>query len=206
MGDFDRFEKPAQANESKKLVTVAALGALLLGLVGYQLVKRGPQQAAAAEISGQPEAASASETPAALRDALTNNPTATLLQKDGLQAPPPKPLRNPFRMSSAWLAALNPPVQATRVPTTTAATRPVVPQIVVNAVVPITLRAEDFKLSSVVTTGSGMAAIINGKVVRAGDVVGQARILEITGEEVTLQHVSFPDGPITTISMQRKLN
>lgn len=205
MGDFDRFEKPAQANESKKLVMVVALGAMLLGLVGYQFVKRGPQQAAAAELSGPPELASANETPAVLRDALTHNPTAKLLQNDGTQAPAPKPLRNPFRMSKEWLAVLNPPVQPVK-PTNNTTTKPIVPQVVVNTVVPITLRAEDYKLSSVVTTGNGMAAIINGKVVRAGDVMGQARILEITGEEVTLQHVSFPDGPITTISMQRKLN
>ncbi len=203
MGDFDRVEKPNPAGDSKKLVIVVALGAALLGLVGYQLVKRGPQQASAAESTAAP-AAGVTDSPAVLRDALTQNPTAGLLRPDGSAAPTVKPMRNPFRMGGAWLASLH---QAQPIkPTVQNDTPRQPPKANVDPIAPVALRIEDYKLSSIVNMGSSMAAIINGKVLQVGSVVGKARIVQINGQEVVLQNVDFPDQPNMTLSMQPKLN
>jgi hypothetical protein len=203
MGDFDRFEKPNQANEPKKLVMVIALGAALLGLVGYQMVKRGPQQASAAE-SGDAPAAAVSETPAVLRESLAQDPTASLLRADGDVTPATKPMRNPFRMANAWLTTLHRPVQVNTQNPIETTKQP--PRVIVDPINPVPLRVEDYKLSSIVNMGPSMAAIINGKVLQVGGVVGRARIVKISGQEVTLQNIDFPDLPATTLSMQPKLN
>jgi len=201
MGDFDRVEKSNQAGESKKLIMVVTLGATLLGTVGYQLVKRGPQQASASEIPEGP-AVSVSETPAVLRSTLLQNPTTGLLQ--GSEKPPAaKPMRNPFKMADSWLALLHqikpdkPPV----LPDPPKTQPKPVPEVVA-----LGLRAEDYKLSSIVNSVTGMSAIINGRVVNEGGTVGKARVLRISGEEVLLQHIDFPNGPTTTLSMQPKIN
>ncbi len=199
MGDFDRFEKPSHANESKKLVMVVGLGAALLALVGFQFVKHGPQSASAAVTPDADITPTVSETPAALRQALAVNPTADLLRSDASVQVAPKPMRNPFRMGSAWLASLH---SEQVKPSADDNAKPQPRPVSFEPVVPQVVRAEDYKLS-IIVSGPSMSAIINGKLAHVGDVIGKARILKITGEEVTLQHADFSDGPTTILSLQR---
>src|SRR5215213_8266736 len=101
MGDFDRNEKAAEGSQTKKLIMVGVLGAVLLGVVAMQMMKSGPSQAAAAPQGNDPAVAAApgaDENPELIRAALLQDPTKALLvgERSPADASPP---RNPFGMS-----------------------------------------------------------------------------------------------------------
>ncbi len=209
MGDFDRNPTAAKPNESRKLVIVLSLGALLIGLVALQFLKggTGPQSASGAPVpSGSPLAPPvlANEISPAALDAMMNelkaDPTTALLCQDlrgdhSLAAVP----RNPFAMSDAWLKDLgsHPPQPAA----TRSSSTP--PPATIPGVPALSLRVEDFKLATIVNSDM---AVINGKIVKVGDVVAGARVLKIRNDGVTLQHVDSPGGPTIELSMQPRLN
>jgi hypothetical protein len=212
MGDFDRNDNSPKSNETKKLVIVLALGVVLIGLVAMQFLKNGsPQTAAGAPVNTgvalPPPVVSEELSPGTLANMLhelQNDSTQTLLRPGaaGDAALDTAP-RNPFRMSNDWLRSLfnTKPVAPALTPTSNPApmfvtTRPVPPTY--PAPSPIALQAADFKLTGIL---NGTMAVINGKVVKIGDVVGKARVIDITDNSVRLQPADFPNGPTLVLSM-----
>ena len=119
MGDFERNENPGKKNETRKLVVVLALGAVLVGLVALQFMKNGgPQAAAGAPVTNGvalPPPVVTEELSASALDGmmneLKNDPTQPLLRQEAemdlqLAVPP----RSPFHLSSSWLGLLVKPV------------------------------------------------------------------------------------------------
>ena len=213
MGDFDRNSSSPKPNEAKKMVIVLGLGVVLIGLVAMQFMKRGaPQAAAGAPMgAGDPlprpvlsEEISPQSLASMIND-LRNDPTKPLLREgvtaDGLLNTPP---RNPFRMSNAWLQSLfaaPTPVAVTTKPAptpidVTPAPTPAINPFPTPAVV--ALRAEDYKLTGLL---NGTMAVINGRVLKVGDTVGKARIMDIDDNTVRLQPIDQPNGPTIVLSL-----
>jgi len=213
MGDFDRNDNSGKRNEAKKLVAVLGLGVVLIVLVAMQFMKNGgPQAAAGAPVNNgvalPPPVVSEEISEKALANMindLQNDPTKPLLRNGAatdhaLDATP----RNPFSLSNVWLNELIRPVStASQTQPQHTEPRPYVTSLPVNAAQPLALRAEEFKLASII---NGNMAVINGKVVKAGDVVGKARIVDIREDGVTLQLADFPNGPRMELSIQPRLN
>jgi len=205
MAEFDRMEQPSSAKETKKVVLVVALGALLVGLIVFEMIKKGPQEANAAtpgalnqpaELSGMDESANT------LRQALLHDPTASLLHA-AAATQPDLTLRNPFRMAPDWMKILVTSGGTDTAVPTVPLKQPDPPRGVTMSVTPQAVRAEDYKLQTIVNQGAeGMTAMINNRFVKEGDVLGKARVLEIRNNGVTLQHVDFPNGPKTDVMMR----
>ena len=202
MGDFDRHDNSARKGETKKMVTLLVLGTALIGLLGSQMIKKGPQpamggQANAGFLSGV--APGADDTPeSALKD-LQKDPTRTLLHNDPKSdAALNKIPRNPFRMTDAWhqaLVRIDPTPVVTQVVTPT--TVPAETHIVKPA--PVPLKIEDYKVAMIYSTGGKYSAIVNGKQVFVGMVVDKARVLDIRAKKVTLLNIESPEAPAIDI-------
>src|SRR5690242_11807716 len=83
MGDFDKVQAPESATDQKrKQILVGALGAVLLGVVGFHFLKGSPEKVHASMIPGaDPIVAAASvESPAQAIAAIESDPTANLLK------------------------------------------------------------------------------------------------------------------------------
>jgi hypothetical protein len=222
MGDFDRNDNSPKPNETKKLVVVLALGVVLIGLVAMQFMKRGAPQAAVGAPVGNgvalpPPILNEEISPQVLTNMLheiENDPTDPLLRAvpagaASLNIPP----RNPFRMSAHWFQSLfaaapvvpvtAPPVTPVKTPEPPVATPPVLPPTTTAAPAPVVLRAADYKLSGIL---NGTMAVLNGKVVKVGDVIGNARVIEISENAVRLQPADFPTGPTLVLSLASQLN
>ena len=220
MGDFDRHSSSPKPNETKKMVVVLALGVVLIGLVAMQFMKGGsPQSAVGAPVGGgvalpPPDLSQeiSPQTLALMLNDLQNDPTRSLLNAGpaghaALDAAP----RNPFRMSADWYQSLFAPgvVPATA---TAPAFNPVTSPGAAAAgdshppVAPggrtVTLQASDYKLSGIL---NGTMAVINGKVVKVGDTVGKARVLDIAENTVRLQPADSPASPPLVLSMSALL-
>lgn len=214
MGDFDRNtssagEKPA---DTKKMVIVVALGVVLIGLVAMQMMKHGggPQVAAGAPVADgvalPPPVVAEEISPDALAHMtadLQNDPTSKLLRQesrgdDSLNAVP----NNPFSMDGTWLATLIRPGRTTPVQAVQPTQEPVRQANPTPLAAGTALRAEDYKLASIV---NGNMAIINGKIVKTNDIVGKAKVLQIRDDAVVLQSFDSPTGPTIEISMSTRL-
>jgi hypothetical protein len=220
MGDFDRnvsasSDKP---NETKKMVVVLGLGVVLIGLVAMQMMKKGngPQPAVGAPagngVALPPPVLTEEISPNALAvmtAQLQNDPTSQLL-KVGHEAGDPKldaVPRNPFALSSALLANLRTEPRIVPAPVTPNPVQPTPTPVAVAIPAP---RREDFKLSMI----SGDMAIINGRIVRVGDIVDpqknggtvKGRVLQIRSDAVLLQNPESIDGATIEISTSPTLN
>lgn len=198
MGDFDRNASPDKKNESKKLVMVAALGAVLLGLIWFEFMKKSPE-AMAGQVAPAAAAASdaAAQSPDMLMAELKVDPTAGLLIREGTPAQDSRPPRNPFHMADGWRASLVRPAEpGPVVHNDTPHPKPAAPAA------PLPLSSENFKLTGIMHAGSSLYAIINNKILTVGNIVGKARVVEIREDGVSLQQVDSPDGPILQLSVQ----
>jgi hypothetical protein len=206
MGDFDRKQdKSAERDQSKQVIMVIVLGVVLIGVVGYHFMKKGPQAAIAAApgAGGQIPMPMGEETAEQAKDALRQDPTAALLRETAavdntLNTVP----RNPFLMSEGWRSSLVLQVEPVITPTVT-------PTVVTPRTTPVRVipspKAENFKLGSTLRQGNGYLAIINGRIVSAGAVVNDARVIDIQEGKVVLQHANYPDGPQIELTMEPKL-
>jgi hypothetical protein len=213
MGDFDRNDNSPKPNETKKLVVVLALGVVLIVLVAMQFMKGGAPQAAVGSPVGNgmalpPPILSDEISPQSLATMLgdlQNDPTAPLLRTGARGGGPLNtPPRNPFRMNGDWYHSLQrqDPVQPV------VATRPdpvpvyVPPHLPDPTPTPTVLKAADYKLTGIL---NGTTAVINGRIVKVGDIVGQARVLEVRDNGVRLQAADSPEGPTLLLSMGTSL-
>ncbi|HVX83548.1 MAG TPA: hypothetical protein VH253_01900 [Phycisphaerae bacterium] len=203
MSDFDK--KPADGQSPKqggKVAVLGLLGLVLAGVLVFHFTKGSPQAATASPVAdaGDPTAAVVpTETPAEAQAALANDPTAKLLRGSGdLDAQLAVVPTNPFILDAKWRASL----VKTVAPTTAAEPlrAEVTPQPVVAA--PQTVNAEGFKLSGIFRDNQHMVAIINGKIVSAGMVVGNARVVDIQPDKVVLRHVNSPTGPTVNLLLK----
>jgi hypothetical protein len=209
MGDFDKNQAPKDAGEKKKLVIVGLLGAVLLGVVYFHFMKSGPAVAnagiAPAEgAQGVVAALRTDETAAQARAALEADPTKHLLT-GGTELDPAleKVPHNPFRMSDKWRATfVKQAVVTPRVEIVPRVTDPKDPVVINTPAVAVDTR--DMKLMMITRGSRGLQAIINGNIVSVGQTVGSARVIEIKPDSVTLQHVDFPDGPTSSLTIARK--
>ncbi len=212
MGDFDRVQQPGSApkNETKKIAMVVLLGAVLLGMLGYNMIKKGPGQAAAAQPAnesggGGNGAVTVIDQPTdVLRAALAQDPAATLLKNPDANQFPTTTLRNPFRMSVAMYDSIKPKaVEVAPAPTpnpTPGPTPNVLPTPTPTGTPAVkTLVAGAYKINTIIVSNGHLSALINGRLVSAGGVVGDALVLEVRDNGVTLRHKDFPDGPTMDI-------
>jgi hypothetical protein len=205
MGDFDRrHEKPATNDQSKQITLMIVLGLVLTGVLGYHFMKSGPQpaKAAPAGMGGIPVPI-IEETPEQASDLLRQDPTAALLRPtaavdDSLNKLP----RNPFLISEQWRASLVTAIEPAVTPT--AAPAVVTPRPITVRAIPVP-KAEHFKLGSTMRQGGGYVAIVNGRIVTVGGLVGDARVLDIQEGRVVLQHSEYPEGPKLELTMEPKL-
>jgi hypothetical protein len=199
MGEFDRKDIAPKKTGGKQLVMVGVLGATLLGLLVYEFTAKGPQTAAASAIGdgGTPAPLASLSTPDQVLSSLSSDPTEKLLLENHVPDPiGTKVLRNPFRMSSQWRAALTPAPAA------------VISQPVTNThgtprPEPVRVAADGYKLTTIV---NGQYAVINNKIVTVGAVVDKARVLDIQADRVVLQSVDWPEGPRTELLLNAPLN
>ncbi len=205
MGDFDRNQAPKQDDQSKKIAFVVILGVVFICVLGYPMMKRGPQSAEGATGGGDasiaPSDSTPDETPDQARDALHNDPTASLLTgapKDGQEFS--KIPHNPFLRSTEWRSALIRPAD----PVHPVAVRSYDPAPVV-AHVSLTVKADAYKLASIVQQQDHLLAIINGTIVTTGMFVDGARVVEIRADHVTLQNADDPEGPSVQVALVPKL-
>ena len=63
------------------------------------------------------------------------------------------------------------------------------------------LRAGDFKLTAILDK----KAVINNKVVQVGEMVGEAKVLDVRDNAVVLQHGKYSDGPTIELHMNSGL-
>jgi hypothetical protein len=206
MSDFDK--QPANGEPPKqggKVVLLGALGALLLGVVAFHFLKGSPQSASASPISNADAATGAAdvatETPAQAQAALANDPTVSLLRNTGdTDAAFAVLPTNPFLLNEKWRATL---VKATDPVATAEPLRAdSTPAPVVAA--PQTVSADGFKLSGIFRESQRMVAIINGNIVSAGMVVGNAKVVDIREDKVVLRHVNAPNGPTVDLLLKPK--
>jgi hypothetical protein len=209
MGDFDRNQKPAEQSQTKKLMMVGVLGTVLLGVVGMQMVKSGPSQASAAPQAGTAAVAAApgaDENPEVIRAALLQDPTKTLLVGDRAVTEAP-PLRNPFGMSPAWRKAVTREVAIVQPLPTPDIRTPDVPTPQPLPAAPLTLRASDYKVNMIFRQGNSLMAMLNGnKMLSAGQVIGDAVVVEVRENAVVLRHKDVPNGEPIIIPMQQGLS
>lgn len=199
MGDFDKqVEGSAPAKQGNKVALLGVLGAVLLGVVVFHFTRGGPQTAGAAILPGGADVAPGAaevptETPEQAQAALRQDPTATLLRGNGegdaglAQVP-----ANPFILNDKWRSLLvktAEPAIANPEPL-----RPVAPVAPVAPAVQI-VSADGFKLGGIFRENQKMVAIINGNIVTAGMVVGNAKVVDIKDNKVVLRHVNAPNGP-----------
>jgi hypothetical protein len=208
MGDFDKQAAGSDApKQGSKVALLGVLGAVLLGVVIFHFAKGSPQTAGAAVVSGGaaalPEAGELpTETPEQAQAALRNDPTAKLLRGagdgDGALAQVPA---NPFVLDDKWRSQLvKAPDPAIANPEPL---RPVAPVMPVAPAVQ-TVSADGFKLGGIFRENQRMVAIINGNIVSAGMVVGNAKVVEIKDSKVLLRHVNAPNGPTVELMLSPK--
>ena len=203
MGDFDRNQTPKTNDQSKKITAVIVLGVVFIGVLGYPMMKHGPQPAAAAGDSGQASIvipdSNSNETPEQARAALRNDPTASLLvgpskvDQEFSQTP-----RNPFVMSETWRSSLSRPADPVN-PTVISPRPSDPPRATVR--VPLTVKLDAYKLASIVHQQDRLMAIINGSIVTTGMIVDGARVLEIRDDRVILQNADDRAGPPAELTM-----
>jgi hypothetical protein len=196
MGDFDRHAKQNEAAQSKKLIMVGVLGAVLVGVVAMQFMK-GPAVADASALPGAGGGSAAQapeESPEVLRASLLKDPTPELLAA-GPRAKTVVPIeRNPFAMAHTWRTALA-PKEPTPEPTPVAVTvqpEPVAP--VIAAPQPLELKAADYKLSMILVSNNQYIALINGLTVSTGSRIKDALVLDVQADTVVLRHKDFENG------------
>lgn len=204
MGDFDRRQDPQASNgQSKQITLMIVLGVVLMGVLGHHFLKQGPTPAKAAGMGGGIPVPIIEETPEQASDLLRQDPTAALLRPtatvdDALSKLP----RNPFLISEQWRASLVAAPEPERTPAAIPAV--VTPRPITVRAIPVP-KAEHFKLGSTMRQGVGYVAIINGRIVTVGALVGDARVLEIQEGRAVLQHAEYPEGPKLELKMEPKL-
>ena len=197
MGEFDKNQPPTQtsADARRKQILVGVLGAVLLGVLGFHFLSGSPESARAGGTSGtesESAAPAAAQSPAdELRD-LRNDPTANLLTGGAADAESTKPAHDPFRLADIFRVVTKndnvKPVETTHVdsrPTEYVPEIPVIPQ-------------SSLRIEVIFRVGSKLQGIVNGQIVRTGDTVGDARIVDIQSDRVVVRHKDYPDGPTTT--------
>jgi hypothetical protein len=202
MSDFDK--KPADGQPPKqggKVAVLGMLGLVLAGVLVFHFAKGSPEAATASPITGgsDPTAVAVpTETPAEAQAALANDPTAKLLRGPGdLDAQLAVVPTNPFILNSKWRSSL------VKVVAPAAAAEPLRAEVTPQPVAaPQTVNAEGFKLSGIFRDNQHMVAIINGKIVSAGMVVGNARVVDIQASKVVLRHVNSPTGPTVDLLLK----
>jgi len=204
MGDFDRKDKKAGNDQSKQITIMILLGVVLIGVVGYHFSKGGPSPSAASANAGGIPMPVIDETPEQASNALKQDPTASLLrQTQEVDTTLDKVPRNPFLMGEAWRMTLVRDVEPVSTPVTPVNTTPIV-RNTERKVIPAP-KADNFKLASIVRQGGTLSAIINGRIVGVGAVVGDARVVEISEGRVVLQNADFADGPKTELTLSPQL-
>ena len=200
MGDFDRLQTAPGKQDNRKALAALVLAVVLVAMAAHWCFGR---PAAAGAASPPPLLHDDGTTPAALATLhaeLNNDPTASLLRSSAKPDVIRQIPRNPFRMSPDWVALLGkttplpeppkPDVQTATPERAVASTRPESPAI----------RASDYRLQGTFNLG-GWEAIVNHKVVRVGDVIDKAQVVEIREDAVVVRHVDYPDGPRTALAM-----
>jgi hypothetical protein len=206
MGDFDKKQTLSSADiaakEKKKLLWVGILGASFLGVVVFQVTRTGPQTAKA---FGGPEAPTVAvapeQTPLQALAGLdpARDPTARLLLGDSelpshlVQVP-----RNPFRLSDDMRSQLIKTVEVKPEPV-----RPVQTRIVVSHPHDPHAPTDSLRLQGIFSQGDKRFASINDKIVTAGQVIGQARIVEIRDDQVLVRHADYPGGPSSALHLKK---
>jgi hypothetical protein len=202
MGDFDRSQEAAPANGKNKQVYIAiGLAVVLVSVLGHQLLGGGPQAASALTFNGASAGgtdADTAKTPEQAAAMLRDDPTAQLLRGSPVSdhswdAMP----RNPFVMSENWRAGL---VRA--VPAAAPAEVAVKPQATTPVAEP--LKSENYRLDSIFRQGDSYSAIVNGRIVKAGMVIGAARVVGIRDDRIILQGVDSPSAPATEFFLERR--
>ena len=204
MSDFDKQQTPGVSAEKKKMAVAGTLGGVLLVIGAFHFMKATPQTASAGVVGSTSGAEVVSlipsdETPAQAQAALQQDPTAKLLrgeQDDGhtFDAVP----HNPFRIAPEWeslLVRADPPAPSAQ------HTDYAVPAIIS----PRAVDTASLKLTGIFRQGQRLYAIINGDIYTAGMTVDTAKILDITGNQVTLQRADAPTGPKATLAIEPKL-
>jgi hypothetical protein len=211
MGDFDRVQQPgAKTNETKKVAMVVVLGAVLLGMLGFQMLKKGPGQAAAANTSSGSEPAAAApgidQPTEVLRAALAQDPSASYDLTGQGAVFPTSTLRNPFRMSQEFHTHLKPekpPEIKPVVPVNPV--EPVRPPVHITPAAIKSLPPAAYKLSMITVIGGNLSAMINARLVSAGAIIGDALVVEVRDDGVTLRHKDEPSGPTLELTLRREL-
>lgn len=205
MGSFDKNKPNPAAKQKQQIAMMVALGVVLAGVMFYQFGRGTPRSAEAASFTQEPAAA---ETPSATWTEsttealakLNQDPTANLLRGSGgavdptLEVPP----ENPFAMSGKWRSTLV-KLETTQ-PTNVLTVKEPVVQTVTK---PQTVSADDIKLQGVFRDNRGIHAIISGKIVSVGSVLGNARIVDIQDDRIVLQHASSNDGPRVEVLIKK---
>ena len=201
MGDFDRKEKKAGSDQTKQIGIMIALGAVLIGVVGYHFSKGGggpaPVQAGAIPMPV------IDETPEQASNALKQDPTASLLREtQDVDTSFGKTPPNPFLMGEAWRSSLVAvpianPERVVELPPNTGQNPTRI------RIIPAP-KAENFKLASIVRQGGSLSAIINGRIVGVGAVVGDARVIAITEAGVVLQNAESSNGAKLELTLDSK--
>ncbi len=201
MGDFDKNSGKASngAAEKKKVMTLCVLGAVLVGVLAFHFLQGGPQPVRA---SGMPPLAgpivAVEETPEQARAELANDPTATLLRgTKNLDASLEVVPRDPFHLSPEWQSRLVHPTEEAKAARPQADYKP--------AAAPELVDTSSMKLTGIFRQGQKLYAIINGDIVTAGMVVGNAKVASITDMTVTLQRADAANAPLATLTIDPKL-
>jgi hypothetical protein len=211
MGDFDKNTtsntQDAAAKQKKQMMMVGALGVALLGVVGFQMMKAGPQAASAAGGGGGAGEAivPTQETPAQALAALdpTRDPTKDLLlRSSALPEQLTQVPRNPFKISDQWRGQLVKP-DAVRPPEpvreTTTFVEPVKSPPTQQAKA---ANVDGLKVAGILKRDGKLFAIINGSIVTVGGTVNGVRVVEIADDRVMVRHIDWPTGPVTTMMIQ----
>src|SRR5947208_1748791 len=110
MGDFDRVHNTGSQGDSKKIGMVVVLGLVLVGVLAFHFSKPGPHVAVASSVGSAPgfvATPAPTETPEIALSKLQEDPTASLLRGGTTEDPVlAKVPRNPFSMSTRWVASL----------------------------------------------------------------------------------------------------
>jgi hypothetical protein len=133
---------------------------------------------------------------------LQKDPTSALLLNAGTTDTTPNAVpRNPFRMSRTWFTALNPTTPPPITPTPAVA-QPKPAPLPTAPDRPAALRDQEFRLTAIL----GTSAIVNGKVVQAGAIIGRARVLEIRPNAVILQPTDSRTAPTLELALPSSLD
>lgn len=198
MGDFDVNPNPNSSGEKKKLVLVSVLGLVLAGVLGYHFFGNSPQNAVAAvPNSGDsiPQDMTLALSPDDALKGLENDPTSKLLRNSDRNDPSlDKVPNNPFRMSDRLRQGL-----------TNSSGKPIFTDPGPHTVgpTPVTLRSDNYILSTIVRQNDRFIAILNGNFVQAGSVFDETRVVDVLEDRVILQHVDYPNGPKTIVKIRQ---